>query len=51
MHELEYSLMPFRPCRDRHASTPELIALASRFDWKLAGPPLLPTGELAGPGR
>jgi hypothetical protein len=28
---------------------PELIGLASKFDWQLAGPPLLPTGQLAGP--
>jgi mannose-6-phosphate isomerase-like protein (cupin superfamily) len=27
---------------------PALIALASKFDWQLAGPPLLPTGNLAG---
>ena len=25
---------------------PELIKLAAGFDWQLAGPPLLPTGEL-----
>jgi mannose-6-phosphate isomerase-like protein (cupin superfamily) len=25
---------------------PELITLAAGFDWQLAGPPLLPTGEL-----
>jgi mannose-6-phosphate isomerase-like protein (cupin superfamily) len=34
---------------------PELIKLAGGFDWQLAGPPLLPTGELlrapAAPGR
>src|SRR5262249_58663545 len=30
---------------------PELIGLASKFDWQLAGPPLLPTGQLAGPAR
>jgi hypothetical protein len=30
---------------------PELIGLAPRFDWQLAGPPLLPTGQLAGPGE
>jgi hypothetical protein len=28
---------------------PELIGLASKFDWQLVGPPLLPTGQLAGP--
>ena len=28
---------------------PELIGLASKFDWQLAGPPLLPTGQPAGP--
>ena len=27
---------------------PELIGLASGFDWELAGPPLLPSGQLAG---
>jgi mannose-6-phosphate isomerase-like protein (cupin superfamily) len=30
--------------------TPEdIIPIARRHDWELAGPPLLPTGELAGP--
>jgi quercetin dioxygenase-like cupin family protein len=27
----------------------EIIAIAQRHDWELAGPPLLPTGELARP--
>jgi mannose-6-phosphate isomerase-like protein (cupin superfamily) len=37
--------------RGRPLETPELIELASGFDWRLAGPPLLPTGKLAGPPR
>lgn len=28
--------------------TADLVALAARFDWQLAGPPLLPSGLLAG---
>lgn len=27
--------------------TADLIRLAAGFDWELAGPPLLPSGELA----
>ena len=29
----------------------EIIAIAERHDWQLAGPPLLPSGELAGGPR
>jgi mannose-6-phosphate isomerase-like protein (cupin superfamily) len=29
----------------------EIIPLASKHDWTLVGPPLLPTGELAEPGH
>jgi mannose-6-phosphate isomerase-like protein (cupin superfamily) len=28
----------------------DIIPIAQRHDWQLAGPPLLPTGELAGTG-
>lgn len=28
----------------------EMIAIAGRFDWELAGPPLLPDGTLGSPG-
>jgi quercetin dioxygenase-like cupin family protein len=27
----------------------EIIAIAQRYDWQIAGPPLLPTGQLAPP--
>lgn len=32
-------------------TTEEIIAIARRHDWQLAGPPLLPTGELASAAR
>lgn len=32
----------------RALTPPEIIAIAQRHDWALAGPPLLPTGQLAG---
>jgi len=34
----------------RPFSPAEIIPIAARYDWQLAGPPLLPTGRLAEPG-
>lgn len=33
----------------RALAPPELMRVAQDFDWQLAGPPLLPNGQLAGP--
>lgn len=35
----------------RALSPEEIIGIAQHHDWQLAGPPLLPSGELAGAGR
>ena len=33
----------------RPFSPDEIVRIAARYDWQLAGPPLLPTGQLAAP--
>lgn len=35
----------------RPFSPAEIVPIAARYDWQLAGPPLLPTGQLADAGR